>query len=124
MRISDWSSDVCSSDLPTRYSLADGRRWHLSFAWLLAIALTLYMLWTVVGGHLAKDLHVRRGEGTIWQDVKDHARLRFPTGAAAARDSVLQKLAYIGILFGLLPLMIATGLDIATGYHATGTWLV
>src|SRR3546814_6819974 len=109
MRISDWSSDVCSSDLigatrdagflrvgslrvettgvlgrwtdrrgvertwafpgwatiPTRYSLADGRRWHLSFAWLLAIALTLYMLWTVVGGHLAKDLHVRRGEGTI-----------------------------------------------------------
>src|SRR3546814_1664439 len=40
--------------IPTRYSLADGRRWHLSFAWLLAIALTLYMLWTVVGGHLAK----------------------------------------------------------------------
>src|SRR3546814_18685788 len=81
-------------------------------------------LWTVVGGHLAKDLHVRRGEGTIWQDVKDHARLRFPTGAAAARYSVLQKLAYIGVLFGLLPLMIATGLAMAPGYNATAPWLV
>src|SRR3546814_17457320 len=115
MRISDWSSDVCSSDLPTRYSLADGRRWHLSFAWLLAIALTLYMLWTVVGGHLAKDLHVRRGEGSIWQDVKDHERLRFPTGAAASRYSVLHTLAHIGVLFGLLPLRIATGLALTPG---------
>src|SRR3546814_10999596 len=111
MRISDWSSDVCSS--------------ALSFSWLLAIALTLYMLWTVVGGHLAKDLHVRRGEGTIWQDVKDHARLRFPTGAAAARYSVLQKLAYLGVLFGLLPLMIAPGLAMeigrASGRERVGT---
>lgn len=113
--------------IPTRYSLADGRRWHLTFAWLLAIALTLYMLWTVLGGHLAKDLHVRRGEWAprhIWQDIRDHARLRFPAGEAAARYNILQKLSYIGVIFLLLPLMIATGLAMSPGFNATAPWLV
>ena len=99
--------------LPSYRSLADGRRWHFFFAWVLAISLTLYMLWTAIGGHLAKDLHVRRREWSprhIWRDVKDHARLRFPRGAAAARYNILQKLSYIGVIFVLLPLMIATGL--------------
>ena len=30
--------------IPTTYSLADGRRWHFLFAWVLAISLTLFML--------------------------------------------------------------------------------
>ena len=113
--------------IPTRYSLADGRRWHLTFAWVLAIALTLYMLWTAFGGHLRKDLHVRRGEWSprhIWQDMKDHARLRFPTGEAAARYNILQKLSYIGVIFILLPLIIATGLTMSPGFNATAPWLL
>ena len=45
--------------------------------------------------------------------MKQHARLRFPTGAAALRYNVLQKLAYAGVLFGLLPLVIVTGLGMS-----------
>ena len=37
----------------------------------------------------------------IWHDVRQHARLRFPTGAAALRYNVLQKLSYCAVLFGL-----------------------
>ncbi|MEQ8311451.1 MAG: cytochrome b/b6 domain-containing protein [Sphingopyxis sp.] len=113
--------------IPTRYSLADGRRWHLFFAWVLAISLTLYMLWTVIGGHLKKDLHVRRHEWSprhIWQDIRDHARLRFPKGEAAARYNILQKLSYIGVVFVLLPLMIATGLTMSPGINAAAPWLL
>lgn len=113
--------------IPTRYSLADGRRWHLFFAWVLAISLTLYMLWTVIGGHLKKDLHVRRHEWSprhIWQDIRDHARLRFPKGEAAARYNLLQKLSYIGVVFVLLPLMIATGLTMSPGINAAAPWLL
>lgn len=113
--------------IPTSYSLADGRRWHLFFAWVLAISLTLYMLWTAIGGHLRKDLHVRRPEWSprhIWQDIKDHARLRFPTGEAAARYNILQKLSYIGVIFVLLPLMIATGLTMSPGMNAAAPWLL
>ena len=113
--------------IPTSYSLADGRRWHLFFAWALAIALTLYMFWMAIGGHLRKDLHVRRAEWSpkhIWHDIKDHARLRFPTGAAAARYNILQKLSYIGVIFVLMPLMILTGLTMAPGINASAPWLL
>jgi len=113
--------------IPTSYSLADGRRWHLFFAWVLSIALTLYMLWTAIGGHLKKNLHVRRAEWSprhIWHDIKDHARLRFPRGEAAARYGILQKLSYIGVIFVLLPLMIATGLTMSPGLNASAPWLL
>ncbi len=113
--------------IPTTYSLADGRRWHFLFAWVLAISLTLYMLWSLLGGHLKKDLHVRRAEWAprhIWQDIKDHARLRFPRGEAAARYHILQKLSYIGVIFVLLPLMIATGLTMSPGMNASAPWLL
>jgi thiosulfate reductase cytochrome b subunit len=113
--------------IPTDYSLADGRRWHLFFAWILALSMTAYMLWSLVGGHLRRGLHVRRAEWSprhIWHDIKDHARLRFPTGEAAARYNILQKLAYIGVLFVLLPLMVATGLAMSPGINATAPWLI
>ena len=113
--------------IPTSYSLADGRRWHLLFAWLLSVGLTLYMLWTLFGGHLRKDLHVRRAEWSprhIWHDVKEHARLRFPKGEAAARYGILQKLSYIGVIFIALPLMIATGLTMSPGMNAAWPWLL
>ncbi|MBL8649608.1 MAG: cytochrome b/b6 domain-containing protein [Sphingopyxis sp.] len=113
--------------IPTSYSLADGRRWHLFFAWILAVGLTLYMLWTAVGGHLRRDLHVRRAEWSprhIWHDIKDHARLRFPKGEAAARYNILQKLSYIGVIFVLLPLMIFTGLTMSPGMGAAWPWLL
>ena len=113
--------------IPTTYSLADGRRWHLFFAWVLVIGLTLYMIWTAFGGHLRRDLHVRRGEWSprhIWRDIKDHARLRFPRGEAAARYNILQKLSYIGVIFILLPLMIFTGLTMSPGMGAAWPWLL
>ncbi len=113
--------------IPTSYSLADGRRWHLFFAWVMAIGLTLYMLWSLIAGHLRRDLHVRRTEWSprhIWHDIKDHARLRFPRGSAAARYGILQKLSYIGVIFVLLPLMIATGLTMSPGLNASAPWLL
>jgi len=107
--------------LPTAYSLADGRVWHLAFAWVLALGLLCYLLWSLANGHLRRDIHITRAEWRpthIWHDVKEHARLRFPTGAAALRYNVLQKLAYAAVLFLLLPLMILTGLAMSPGTDA------
>ena len=76
---------------------------------------------------MRRDLHVRRGEWSprhIWRDIKDHARLRFPTGEAAARYNILQKLSYIGVIFILLPLMIFTGLTMSPGMGAAWPWLL
>jgi len=125
-RVQTWAFPGWAT-IPTSYDLAAGRRWHLFFAWVLSIGLTLYMLWSLFGGHLRRDLHVRRAEWSprhIWEDIRDHARLRFPTGEAAARYNILQKLSYIGVIFVLLPVMILTGLTMSPGMDAAWPWLL
>ena len=112
--------------IPSYYSLADARIWHLAFAWVLAFGLLGYLLWSLVNGHLRRDLHITRAEGRpshLWHDIKEHARLRFPTGLAALRYNILQKLAYVGVLFVLLPLVITTGLGMSPGSDAGMHWL-
>jgi Ni/Fe-hydrogenase b-type cytochrome subunit len=112
--------------LPSSYDLALSRRWHLSFALIFAFALLAYMLWSLVNRHISRDLAFRRGElrpAHVWQDIKDHARLRFPTGEAALRYNVLQKASYIGVIFVLLPLIILTGLTMSPGMNAAWPWL-
>ena len=112
--------------IPSGYSLADARLWHLAFAWLLAVGLLAYLLRSLVNGHLWRDLHITRSEwrpAHIWHDIKEHARLRFPTGEAALRYNVLQKLAYAFVLFAALPLLIATGLAMSPGTDAWAPFL-
>lgn len=113
--------------LPSTYDLALSRRWHLSFALIFAFGLLAYMLWSLLNRHILRDLAFRRGDlkpAHVWQDIRDHARLRFPTGAAALRYNVLQKTSYIGVIFILLPVMILSGLTMSPGMDAAWPWLV
>jgi thiosulfate reductase cytochrome b subunit len=108
--------------IPSQYSLSGARIWHLAFGWVLALGLLVYLLWSLVNGHLRHDIHITRAEwrpGHLWHEIAQHARLRFPTGAAALRYNSLQKLSYAGVLLVLLPLMIVTGLAMSP---ATDAW--
>lgn len=60
----------------------------------------------------------------ILADIVDHVRLRFPKGEAARHYNVLQRLAYLGVVAGLLPLMLLTGLTMSPGFDAIAPWLV
>ena len=113
--------------IPSRYSLADARLWHFAFAWILGLAIALFLLWSLLSGHIKRDLVPRAAElapGHLWHDIKNHARLRFPTGLAALDYNVLQKLAYGGVLFVLLPGVILTGLTMSPGMNAALPLLV
>ena len=113
--------------LPSGYDLALSRRWHLLFALIFAFALLAYMVWSLVNRHIGRDLAFPRGDlrpAHVWRDIRDHARLRFPTGAAALRYNVLQKASYIGVIFVALPLLIFTGLTMSPGMNAAMPWLV
>jgi thiosulfate reductase cytochrome b subunit len=113
--------------IPSTYSLADARLWHLAFAWLLVLALLGYLLRALLSGHLKRQIVPRLAElrpAHLWHDIKQHARLRFPTGAAALDYNVLQKLAYAGVLLVLLPGVILTGLTMSPGLNAAFPWLV
>lgn len=107
--------------IPSDYSLAAARRWHLSFAWLLVLGTGFYLLAGLANRHFARDLLPRRDELSprhLWHDIKEHARLRFPTGEAATRYNILQKLAYGGVVFVLLPLVILTGMTMSPWFDA------
>jgi Ni/Fe-hydrogenase b-type cytochrome subunit len=113
--------------LPAHYSLAMSRHWHFFAAPIFAFGLLFYMLWSLFNGHFLRDLRFSGRELTpthLWQDIKDHARLRFPTGAAALRYNVLQKGAYAKTLFLLLPILILSGLAMSPGMNAAWPWLV
>jgi thiosulfate reductase cytochrome b subunit len=113
--------------IPSSYNLADARQWHFAFAWLLVLPGLGFWLWGLVTRHVQRDLAPTWHElqpGNLWQDIKDHARLRFHTGEAARRYNVLQKLSYISVLFGLLPLMVLTGLTMSPGTDAAWPWLL
>jgi len=112
--------------IPSYYSLAGARRWHLAFAWLLVIGLVAFLITSLMNRHVQRDLAPTPSElhpGHIWHDVKEHARLRFPTGDAALRFNILQKLSYVGVIFVLLPLMILTGLTMSPAMDAAWPWL-
>jgi thiosulfate reductase cytochrome b subunit len=113
--------------IPSGYDLQSARRWHFTFAWIFAVALTLYMLRSLWNGHVRHDLHIRKREWSprhIWHDISQHARLRFPTGEAAKSYNILQKFSYIGLIFILLPLIIFTGLTMSPAMNAAWPWLL
>jgi thiosulfate reductase cytochrome b subunit len=112
--------------IPSNYDLALSRRWHLTFAWLFAASTALYALWSVANGHLRRDLLPRAGElgaRHLWQDIKRHAKLDFPKGAAARSYNTLQKLSYVVVLLVLLPVMILTGMTMSPALDASMGWL-
>ena len=113
--------------IPSRYNLADARLWHLAFAWVLGLSLLIYMLASLWNRHFQRDLTISRSEirpSHLWADIKDHGRLRFPTGAAALRYNILQKLSYGVVLFVLLPLIIFTGLALSPAMDSGWAWLL
>jgi thiosulfate reductase cytochrome b subunit len=113
--------------IPSTYDLAGARRWHLAFAWALSLPLLFFMIRAFWNGHARRDLGPRLAELAprhLWQEVKDHARLRFPTGAQALRYNSLQKLSYFSVIFILLPLIILTGIAMSPGMNAAWGWVL
>jgi Ni/Fe-hydrogenase b-type cytochrome subunit len=113
--------------IPTHYNLAAGREWHFFFAWILVISAILFVLYGLISKHIQRDLALKSEEmkpSHLWHDIKQHARLRFPTGDAAKGYNPLQKIAYLGVIFILLPTVVLTGLTMSPTMDAAWPWLL
>ena len=113
--------------IPTGYDLAAARRWHFAFAWAFALGLTAFMLASLFNGHIRQDLHVRRAEWSpyaLWNDIKNHARLRFGDDHSLSNYNIIQKFSYIAVIFLLLPLLILTGITMSPAMNAAWPWLL
>jgi thiosulfate reductase cytochrome b subunit len=97
--------------IPGYYSLAYARQWHFFFAWLFVFNGLAFLLFSIWSGHLARDLAPGKVElKGIGASIKDHLRFRHPHGEAAKHYNVLQKLAYLIVIFVLLPLIALMGM--------------
>ena len=97
--------------IPGGQWLSMGRHWHFFFAWLFVINGMAYVAYAVFSGHLRRNLLPTRDElRNIGRSLKDHLLFRHPTDDAAKRYNVLQILAYLVVIFGLLPLVIIAGM--------------
>ncbi len=105
--------------VPDLQWLAMARRWHFFFAWLLVINGIAFVTYSVAGRHLRRDLLPTAEDWrSIGKSVIDHLRFSHPTGEAARRYNVLQKFAYLAVIFILLPLMILMGLSMSPALDA------
>jgi len=112
--------------IPSYYSLAAGRHWHLSFALVLALGLLAFMIASLFNRHFQRDLRLRRAElgpRHLWADLKAHLAFRFHDPANPTAFNIFQKLSYVGVIFVLLPLLIFTGLALSPGMDAAWPWL-
>jgi len=100
--------------LPSAKWLAMGRRWHLFFAWVFVLNGLLFGLYSVLSRHLLRDLFPWwRDLRSIGRVIGDHLLFRHPAGEEATHYNVLQKVAYTGVVFGLGPLIVLTGLTLS-----------
>ena len=111
--------------IPSARFLAMGRQWHLFFAWLLVINGVLFTAYALISRHVARDLApTSKDLRGIGKAVKDHLILRHSKGDEAKRYNVLQKLAYIVILFVVAPLIVLTGLTMSPTIDTAFPWLL
>ena len=111
--------------IPGAKNLAQGRRWHFFFAWLFVINGALYWLWSWRARHLRDDLLPTKAElRGVGASIVEHAKFRHPTGEAATRYNVLQKLAYLAVIFLLAPGVVLMGLAMSPTLDSVLGWMV
>jgi thiosulfate reductase cytochrome b subunit len=96
--------------IPGMKWLSMARAWHFFFAWLFVLNGIAFVLYAIFSRHLARDLAPTGADVKgIGASIKDHLLFRHPAGEAARRYNVLQKFAYLSVIFVLLPLVILMG---------------
>jgi thiosulfate reductase cytochrome b subunit len=112
--------------LPGGPGLGLARDWHFALAWAFVLNGAAYLLFGLLSGHFRRDLVPALAEmrpGHILRDIWNHMLLRRVRGEAARRYNVLQKVAYLAVIFLLLPLMVATGLTMSPAVTAAFPFL-
>jgi len=103
-------------DLPIPLVLGNsgwGRSLHFLSAWVCVWTGMVYVLSGLRSRHLQRDLMPARPEmawGPVWSAIRSHLVWSRPGDEELFRYNVLQRLAYLGVVFVLFPLIVLSGL--------------
>jgi len=105
------------------YVLPDQNGWsrylHFEAAWILVLTGLLYGIFGLATGHFRKNLFPTGADlswRTLSATIAGHLRFQRPSEAEARSYNVLQRLAYLFVIFVLFPLIIWTGLAMSPAF--------
>ena len=103
--------------IPSFQDLADGRRWHLFFAWFAILCWLGWLVSTAIKGNL-RDLILRPSDlPKLWPMQAYYLKLRKEPPPHGTYNP-LQKASYTAIMFVIAPLVVLTGLALSPGMDA------
>jgi thiosulfate reductase cytochrome b subunit len=112
-----------------KYVMPDQNGWsrylHFEAAWVAVLTALVYGIFGVGSGHFKKDLIPERRD---WNShaylarIRKYLRREKPDRAEETSYNVLQRTAYVVVIFALFPLMIWTGLAMSPTFTAEFPW--
>ena len=114
-----------------KYVMPDQNGWsrylHFQSAWLLVLTGAVYLIAGVWTGHFRKNLWPQSGDRN-WRAYAGRIGRSFrrapPNADEAHSYNVLQRTAYLGVIFVLFPLVIWTGLALSPAFDSAFPWAV
>jgi len=115
------------SRVPTGYGyvLPDQNGWsrylHFEAAWVAVITGLIYAAWGLWTGHFRSNLFPAPSDRTwqsFWRVIAKHIRFKRPEKAEAFSYNVVQRSAYLVVIFVLFPLVIWTGLALSPAFNS------
>ncbi len=103
-------------DLPIPFMIGHsgwGRYLHFLSAWVCVLTGLAYALYGLFSHHFSKNLLPAKGDlawGRIWRMIWHDLQLKRPSAEEALTYNVVQRLAYLAVVFVLFPLVILSGL--------------
>ena len=103
-----------------------GRYLHFLAAWVCVLTGLLYVVSGVITRHFVRELLPSKSQ-LVWRSfahtVANHIHFRRPPEEEALSYNVLQRLAYLTVVFILFPLMVWTGLGMSPALSSVFPWL-
>jgi thiosulfate reductase cytochrome b subunit len=116
--------------VPTGYGfvLPDQNGWsrylHFQAAWVAVLTGLYYAIYSVITGHLRRNLLPAGSAQALLTEVKNHLRFKLPADADTESYNVLQRLAYPTVIFVLFPMIIWTGLAMSPAVTSAFPFIV